>query len=63
MDDETWKKGEKLIKKIPRLKTNDVVQWREKGTGCLFGLLCELLKGNAIPTKTLNLDGDYGIME
>ena len=55
MDEETWKKGEELIKMMPKLK---MIGWREKGAGKNFILLCELLKGNAIPMKTLNLFGD-----
>lgn len=58
MDEETWKKGEELIKRIPELKTNNEIKWREKGAGENFRLMCELLKANAIPTKELNLYGD-----
>jgi len=42
-----------LCKKIPELKTDPYLSWKEKGTN--FALLCELLKGNALPTKSLNL--------
>ena len=55
MDEETWKKGEELVKKMPKLKTNCNIEWRERGAGENFILLCELLKGNAIPTKDLDL--------
>jgi len=58
VDEETWKKGEELIRKIPELKTNNEVRRREKGAGENFRLLCELLKRNALPTKVLNLRGD-----
>ena len=58
MDEETWKKGEELFEKIPDLKTDCEVVWGEEGTGKNFMLLCELLKGNAIPSKSLNLSGD-----
>ena len=43
---------------MPELKTKEELYWNEKGTGENLRLLCELLKGNAIPTKTLNLTGD-----
>ena len=52
------KKGEELVKMIPELKKNNLVEWKEEGGGKTFMLLCELLKGNAIPTKGLNLGGD-----
>ena len=58
MDEETWKKGEELIKRIPELKTNNEIRWREKGAGENFRLMCELLKANAIPTKELDLSCD-----
>ena len=58
MDEETWKKGEELIKRKTELKTNCEIRWSEEGTGDNFILLCELLKGNAISTKTLDLFGD-----
>ena len=58
MDEETWKKGEELVEKMPKLKTDNVFEWREEGVRDKFILLCELLKGNAIPTKALNLGGD-----
>ena len=55
MDKETWKKGEDLIKNIPKLKTDCGIRWSERGARENFILLCELLKGNAIPTKDLDL--------
>ena len=55
MDEETWKKGEELIKNNPELKTIREIEWSEEGTGENFMLLCELLKGNAIPAKKLDL--------
>ena len=58
MDEETWKKGEELIKRIPELKTDNEIIWIETGAGENFRLMCELLKANAIPTKALNLYGD-----
>ena len=58
MDEETWKKGEELIKKMPELKTNYEIRWSEEGTGDNFIVLCELLKGNAIATKELYLGSD-----
>jgi len=57
VDEESWKNGEELIKKIPELKTNNAIIWYEKGTGYNFRSMCELLKANAIPTKKLDLDG------
>ena len=67
MDEETWKKGEALIKNMPELKTNCEIPWKEEGTGDNFmslraPSLCALLKGNAIPTKTLILDGDEKVI-
>ena len=58
VDKETWKKGEELIKNNPELKTDGLIQWKEEGTGDSFMLLCELLKGNTIPTKELDLSSD-----
>ena len=58
VDEETWKKGEELIKMMPYLKTNSEIRWKEIGGGDNFMLLCELLKGNAVPTKMLNLISD-----
>ena len=58
MDEETWKKGEELIKRIPELKTNNEIRWIEKGAGKNFRLMCELLKANAIPAKQLYLGSD-----
>ena len=58
MGEKTWKKGEELIKKMPELKTNCEVIWKEIGAGDNLILLCKLLKGNGIPTKLLDLDSD-----
>ena len=58
VDDETWKNGEELVKKMPKLKTNSRIEWREEGTGKNFVLLCAMQKGNAVPTKELNLFSD-----
>ena len=58
MDKKTWKKGEELIKKMPELKTDCEIGWSEEGERENFMLLCVLLKGNAIPTKALNLGCD-----
>ena len=58
MDEETWKKGEDLIKKMSELKTNSRVQWSERRVGDSFMLFCTLLKENAIPTKELDLSSD-----
>ena len=55
VDEETWKKREKLIKKMPELKKDCEIRWMEEGVGYNFILLCELLKGNTIPTKELSL--------
>ena len=48
------KKGAELLKIKPELETKTEVRWGD-GTGPNFEMLCELLKGNAIPTKFLNL--------
>ena len=55
VDEETWEKGGELMRNVPELKTNNVVEWKEEGVGENFKLLCILLKGNAIPTKELYL--------
>ncbi len=47
--------GKKLLKKMPKLKTDHTVRWGEEGAGENLRLLCELLKGNAIPVKRLDL--------
>ena len=56
--EEVLKRGEELLRKHPELRNKTEVGWSEKGAGENFAMLCELLKGNAIPTKTLNLNGD-----
>ena len=58
MDEESWKKGGELIEKMPGLKTDSLVNWRYRGAGDNFILLCELLKGNAIPTQALDMSCD-----
>ena len=58
MDEETWKKGEELIKVTRNLKADNKIEWVDDGAGDEFRLLCELLKGNALPTKRLSLGGD-----
>ena len=53
MDEETWKKAIGLSDKMPELKTKEEIVWKETGAGENLRLLSELLKRNAIPTKTL----------
>ena len=53
MDEETMKKARGLLDKMPELKTEEEIQWKETGAGETLRLLCELLKRNAIPTKKL----------
>ncbi len=43
---------------MPELKTKEEIEWCEEGAGENLRMLCELLKGNAIPTKTLDLRCD-----
>ena len=57
MREEALKKGEGLLRAQPDLRNKTEVGWSEKGTGSNFVMLCELLKGNAIPTKKLDLTG------
>ena len=57
MVEETWKKGGELIKNMPKLKLENEVEW-EEGSGKIFMTLCELLKGNAVPTKKMDLSCD-----
>ena len=56
--EEALKEGETLLKNMPHLKTKEEVIWNETGAGEDLRLLCELLKRNAIPTKTMSLNGD-----
>ena len=53
MEEEIWKKAIKLLDKMPELKTKEEIEWKETGAGENLRLLSELLKRNAIPTKTL----------
>ena len=48
-------KGAELLRKQPDLSTKTEYKWSEKGTGPNFVMFCELLKGNAIPMRNLNL--------
>ena len=53
------KKGGWLLRfyNMPGLKKETNVRWEKgKGKGKAFEALCALLKGNAIPTKELNLE-------
>ena len=47
--------GKELLNKMPELKTKNEIQWKEEGAGENLRLLCVLLEGNAVPTKTLDL--------
>ena len=60
---EDLKKGEELLRIQPVLKTKTKVGWREEGTGPNLIMLCELLRGNAIPTTDLNLECDVDVMK
>ncbi len=42
-----------VVGQIPKLKTKEEIVWKETGAGENLRLLSELLKRNAIPTKTL----------
>ena len=53
VDEETWKKAIGLLDKMPELKTKEEIEWKETRAGENLRLLSELLKRNAIPTKTL----------
>ena len=55
---EALRVGEKLLKKMPELRTKDEISWEEKGAEENIRMLCELLKGNAIPTKILDIYGN-----
>ena len=57
--EEAMKKGGWLLRfyNMPGLRKETSVKWR-KGRGEKFEALCELLKGNAIPTKELDLEGE-----
>jgi len=56
-EEETKKKGEELLRQRPELR-RERIEWIEKGAGTIFEMLCELLKRNAIPTRSLFMDGD-----
>ncbi len=51
---EEMKKENELLKKMPELKSKEIIIWKENGAGENLRSLCTLLKENAIPTKTLN---------
>jgi len=53
-EEEASDDGNELLKVMPRLKRMASFEWKEEGSGTNFKLLCELLKGNAIPLKQLN---------
>ena len=55
MKEEALKKGGELLNRIPELKDLTKLNWSEHGTGTNFIALCELLKGNAIPLRELDL--------
>ena len=63
MKEEALKKGEELLRRQPELKTETEVGWGENGTGPNFIMLCELLRGNAIPTANLDLESDDNIIK
>jgi len=56
--EETLKIGKELLNKMPELKTKDELEWTETGAGDNLRLLSILLKGNAIPTKSLSFYGN-----
>ena len=58
MKEESLRIGERLLNQMPEIREENEIKWNEKGTGENFRLLCILLKGNAIRTKTLNLFGN-----
>ena len=55
MKEEALKKGGELLIRIPALMDLAKLKWSEHGTGTNFIELCELLKGNAIPLRELDL--------
>ena len=52
--EEALRIGERFLNQMPEIREENEIKWK-KGTGESFRLLCTLLKGNAIRTKTLNL--------
>jgi len=56
--EEALKSGEELLRRRSELRNQSEVRWEEKGAGANFAALCELLKGNVISTRKLNLRGD-----
>ena len=44
-----------LLKERPYLKDSDTISWDKRAVDDSFRSLCILLKGNALPTKTLKL--------
>ena len=53
--EEALRLGEGLLNEMPELRTNDYISWNKEGVGENFRMLCILLKGNAIPTQSLDL--------
>ena len=58
MKEEALKRGGDLLKSQPDLKDKTEMNWSEKGAGRNLMMLCELLKGNAIPMKNMVLKGE-----
>ena len=57
MKKQVLKKEEHFLRVMPDLLIQQELRWSQSGVGPEFISLCELLKGNAIPTKKLNLSG------
>ena len=55
MNEESLKKGQSLLQKIPQLKSKKDIFLIAECRGEDIVLLCELLKTNAIPTRKLEL--------
>ena len=53
--DEALRTSGKIFKSMPTLRTDFVIKWEGKKAAESLNALCVLLKGNAIPTKELNL--------
>ena len=54
MEEKALQLGARLLNEMPELRTNNYINWNKDGFGENFRLLCILLKGNAIKTKTFD---------
>ena len=56
MKEEALRIAKKLLRNMPQLNTSEVIAWEETGFGIRLISLCALLKGNAVPARSLVFD-------